>query len=416
METTTLSFKQKVLSYGWCLLGKPANSLPMILSIYTFSFLLVITGINVLVYLFHKDESTVIQLGGLVSKTQHYLSNPSQYNLIFLGDSRTYCAIQPDLVDAAMGTRSYNLARFSHGFPTQYAQVMDILHAIPQGTMVVWSVGHQNFNEPDDIRRTYPIHLGQVPDYLHMGFRISELVDNVTYFNPFTHFFARRGEFRKSIMKAWKEVFLTWDQGQGMASDPTFDERGLAPEEQQKLREEMGYLIGQYQNAQSYAVRVLEERGMITSVVLYKRQGAYHRIELNKEFFRKKQEEALTALGGALTGRDLTQAIDAVGGEAKYLRLFEQILRAFQQRGIQLVVNEFQEAPFTYRSPMYRKAWSDFMKKQIKPLVERYGFEYTSVNFDALEDEHYFDSRHLNNHGIQAFTPMLVERLNKRRL
>ena len=386
----------------------------MTVSVYATSFIAAILGFNLLYYYsFYNDKNHLIYFGDLEAKTQHYLSSPSQYNLIFLGDSRTYCAIQPDLVDAALGSHSYNLSRFSHWFPTQYAQIMDIIEAIPQNTTVVWSVGHQNFSASNVIRRIYPIRVGYVPDFLTMGFTLSDLVDNVTYYHPLTHFFAKRSDFRERVMNVWGEDLLTLEEIQPTASGTSADGSHVSRNERQKLKAKSAYLIRQFQNDYSYAVRVLEEKSRITSVVLYKRQGSYHRIELDREFFRIKQKEKLIELGGTVTGIQLEDAMKTVEGDEKYLHLFERVLGEFKRHGIDLVVNEFQEAPFTYRSPTYRKAWSIFMQTKIKPLVEAYGFQYITVDFENLKDWHYFDYKHLNDRGIRVFTPMLVEQLKQ---
>jgi hypothetical protein len=89
------------------------------------------------------------QLSGaapLPSRVKHYLQDPNAYSVIFLGDSRTYCAIHPELIERYVNTmHGLNLSNFAHWLPTQYSMVRDIVDSIPNDAVVVWSIGHGLF-------------------------------------------------------------------------------------------------------------------------------------------------------------------------------------------------------------------------------------------------------------------------------
>src|ERR1700685_2756878 len=54
---------------------------------------------------------------GISDRVPWYLKHRAEFNLIFLGDSRTYCGVHTGLIDPHLGTRGINLAQFSHWFP-----------------------------------------------------------------------------------------------------------------------------------------------------------------------------------------------------------------------------------------------------------------------------------------------------------
>ncbi len=53
-----------------------------------------------------KTDVAPCSSGSLVQKTNAYDRDRSGFNLIFIGDSRTYCAMHPDLLDPLLGVRS----------------------------------------------------------------------------------------------------------------------------------------------------------------------------------------------------------------------------------------------------------------------------------------------------------------------
>lgn len=93
----------------------------------------------------------------LTDRIAAYLQDPKPYSAIFLGDSRTYCDIHPELLESFVpGMHALNLSNFSNWFPTQLGVVREIANRIPPGTQVIWSIGHQNFSS-SRIPVVYPI-------------------------------------------------------------------------------------------------------------------------------------------------------------------------------------------------------------------------------------------------------------------
>ena len=87
--------------------------------------------------------------GTLLQKMRHFAEHRDEDDVVFVGDSRTYCAMHPDLLDPVLETRSINLARWAHWFPTQYPQFEELVPLVGDDTVVVWSIGHQNFRGTD---------------------------------------------------------------------------------------------------------------------------------------------------------------------------------------------------------------------------------------------------------------------------
>src|SRR5215475_2254762 len=61
-------------------------------------------------------------------RVQHYLQDPHAYSVIFLGDSRTYCGIHPELIERYVNTmHGLNLSSFAHWLPTQWSGTLSSL-------------------------------------------------------------------------------------------------------------------------------------------------------------------------------------------------------------------------------------------------------------------------------------------------
>src|SRR5687768_3481145 len=73
-------------------------------------------------------------LRNVQTKADHYRERAAEFNLIYVGDSRTLCGIDPGVVDSAIGTRSFNLAHWAHWFDTQYPSFTQLVSQIPEST------------------------------------------------------------------------------------------------------------------------------------------------------------------------------------------------------------------------------------------------------------------------------------------
>lgn len=78
-----------------------------------------------------------------------------------------------------------------------------------------------------------------------------------------------------------------------------------------------------------------------------------------------------------------------------------------------LVVNEMEEAPFVYKIEEKLRSFHAFMRDQVQPMVEKYGYPHIWVNCDELDNVDYFGYNHLNSRGVKKHTPMLIKKLRR---
>jgi hypothetical protein len=338
--------------------------------------------------------------GPLDHKLRYYQDHAHEYDVVFIGDSRTYCDIHPDLFDAYRGTHSVNLSRFAHWFPTQYPFVKDLIPQLAPGTSVVWAVGHQNFfpveGETSDV---YPISSGDMLSYLEWGFSWSRVFKHFAEFNPLFRLYVDRGKIRKKLLDLSDKPFWLFTGTRISSPIPN-------------IQETIEALHLRLSNDPGVArVEVLTDEDRITSVVLYKRSGSYYRMELDYEYFRTKQTQLLLEMGGKLSDEAARAwPIPAVPDES-YWKLFVHMLEMFKHAGTRLIVVELEEAPFVYRNLFIREQYRTFMWRTVRPAVESYGFHYIRLPLDQLDDTDYFDFNHLNSRGIEKFTPLLSQAL-----
>lgn len=336
--------------------------------------------------------------GNAAEKIAWYGRHRGAYDLLFVGDSRTYTDIQPDVLDPLLGSRSLNLAVFAHWFPTQYPSFRKLVELVPPGTTVVWSIGHQNFfPSGQGINRNYPLRITDVPAYLRWGFSPADLLPNWRHHDPIAGFFGYGGDIREKLNQARRlEVCDFGGPAAGAQSPPAVPPDIAAP---------IAEMIGRA-NADPAVTRVeITKDGVrATSLVLYKRAGAYFRVELDPGFFRGKQQE--DALARAGRSPDVPREPDPA-----YWNLFVAILETFRRSGVRLVVNEFEEAPYVYRPAELRAGWRAFMREKVAPEVEKRGFAYVRVDFDPIGSDDYFDFNHLNSDGVAKFSPAFASAL-----
>ena len=335
-------------------------------------------------------------------RVAYFEQHSAAYDVVFLGDSKTYCGIHPEFIDPLLGTRSINLSIFSNWFPTQYPLARDVLRAAKPGTTVVWSIGHVNFHAPNGIWRVYPVDFATALKYKLWRVPDNNLWDNVLYYNAWTQPIADRKEWNARL-HAW----LQWQYrpdgrgspgGQPLSGPPAgtvvdpFAAAAAALAEQWR------------QDPRATTAQVVLDGGHTTSVTAFLRGGGYYRIELDHAFFRGKQKA--------------TPLSDERVRDAKPLqpdpgmwRLFVEILTLFKNSQVELVVNELEEAPYTYGHPLERERLRNFMRTQVQPLVEGMGFKYVRADFAQVLDTDYFDYNHLNSSGVQKYAPLLAERL-----
>ena len=97
------------------------TTVPGRLLAYAISVAALLFGANALysAKYFPKLEPNSAGSTNLVNRHAWYAGHRNDYDLVFLGDSRTYCGVHAERIDALLGTNSINLAAFSNWLPTQ---------------------------------------------------------------------------------------------------------------------------------------------------------------------------------------------------------------------------------------------------------------------------------------------------------
>lgn len=331
--------------------------------------------------------------GSLLQKMEAWEQDPARYDLVFIGDSRTYCAMHPDQLDPLLGTRSLNLAHWAHWMPTQLAQFQDLLEVMPEGVTIVWSVGHQNFrsgNRP--IHPSYPIGVSAIPRYLSLGYSLGSMKDNLVFFNPATTVLGWMPQIRQRLDRDLDRAIL--DHGPPASSSPSRPES--LPDLLTRLRGD----------PVTDSIEILSDGGQVTSVEVLKDNGAYERVELDPGYFRARQRENAREVE-----RRLKEKPDRFEATPQDWATFLAILDLCREKDARLIVNEVEEAPYIYLSAERRESWRRFMRETVEREVVSRGIPYVRVDFDLMSDEDYFDFNHLNRDGIRKYSRLLAERL-----
>jgi hypothetical protein len=357
----------------------------------------------------------------LTDRVAAYLEEPEPYSAVFLGDSRTYCDVHPELLEPLVpGLHALNLSNFSNWFPTQLALIREIVQRIPPRTLVVWSIGHGNFSGIGSgtlsVQRVYPIGFLDAARLMwwNYGRAPQGLFDNLSYYQPPLHAFVAARELHGAFEAALKRPIISSDKVVRIAYTSAAH-AGTA----------QGAPGAMQEDKLSAAARALEQRarsdpdvtaatatvdeGRITSIIRYFRRGGYHRTEIDPDYFRAKQN----AMGYKPLSDAEANAYNTLPPGALEWRVFLSILDIFSQRGTRLVVNELEEAGFVYGHPLVRSKWRKMMRDLVQPEIERRGFTYMRTNLDALADDDYFDWNHMNSKGVGKYTIMLAQRLNE---
>ena len=330
--------------------------------------------------------------GSLIQKFKYYKKHHEDYDLIFVGDSRTYCNIQPYFVDQSFGSKSYNLAIFAHWFPTQYPFIRDLLESgTAKNKTVIWSIAVSNFIHAKGypiVQNSYPLKIKDIATYWSIGFPISELFNNTLYYHFLPIHYAleyTRSKSAKIDLSLQKELF----------SKPLDNNKGnLKPNESHipKL---------------PFTDKIQQEvfNNHITSYTTLSTAGSYYRIELDHEFFRKKQREYSSQK--LSTNNNNSNSLAEIDTQIYLYNLFIKILDEFKSHNINLIVNVVEEAPHVYGSKSDLAAHRNFMNNKIRKEVESRGFRFIGVNYDLFKDADYFDYNHMNSVGSTKYSVAL---------
>lgn len=340
-----------------------------------------------------------------------YQANRTAYDVVFIGDSRTYCGIHPEHIDPLLGTNSLNLSTFAFWFPTQFAMIRDLGESL-RGKQIVWTIGHQNFT-PSPIRWAYPISFQVALQLLRTGIGTSGMLDNVMFSHAPLRLFAQRDVVRKGIeARLGIPVRVTPSpESAAPSTGPTAAPMDTKPEYTPSLTQEQLEALGKVarerydQDPTVASISPIYDGGRLTSLALHRKAGGYERVELDYDYFRWQQRRITPA---PIPEDKVHFSFAADPGQ---LRLFDLLLQEFSSHGATLIVNEVEEASFTYQSPAIRAAYRKFMREVIKPRVEKAGFRYVHIDLDRLNDDDFFDYNHLNSKGISKYSVMLSDAL-----
>lgn len=359
------------------------------ISIYLFAILAAVVLISKIfwhgIYLKKEDSR---QYGDLFNKAKYYRSHSDQFDLIFLGDSRTYCAMHPDLIDPLLGTHSFNLSYWSNWFPTQRALLNDIVDDIPKNTHVVWSFGHQNFIN-FHINEIYPFSMSEAVSLIRSGNNLSEIISSQIYFSSWLQFLSVRDKIYEKLMEVMDIQINSSTSKQIYSNLSYLNKQTVSP----KAQDVQNIGITKYWYGDNEIVSV-EHR---------KANGAYLRTELSPEFYRNKQFSYRESI--LQSEKQVFQLSDSEW------QVFVDILTILEKSGLQVTMNVFEEAPHTYVDEDYLHEVRSFIDEKVRQEVESRGFKMIYVDFDQLADEHYFDYNHLNARGVEKYTTLFAEHL-----
>lgn len=323
----------------------------------------------------------------IMSRIAYYKDNTDKYNLIFLGDSRTYCGIHPEVIDPLIGTKSVNLSSFSNWMMTQYQLVKDVIDDIPPNTTVVLSVGYEVF-VPIHVDINYPITIPTAIKYELMGLNPKGLWKNVFYFKPFSYGTLNFGTIHDKIIA-------------DLNLKPSYPASAAAIPEQPAPQAWVNQFERMKTKPNVLAATLDHFEGKPISITAYMQGGGYYRTELDHKFFRGNQKPVPTDENAAIPPLD-----------ERYLKIFADILDLFKEHKINLVINEIEQAPYIYdHSQKVRKKYQNVMDKQVASLVRQRGFPYIRTDLYKLTDSDYFDYNHMNSTGIEKYDPMLARKL-----
>lgn len=353
---------------------------------YLLVIVVVVSAANLLAY----DRWQARERGrlNLLSKRDIYLTAPEDFGVVFFGDSRTFCALHPDLLTEPLGAAGYNLSFWANWLPTQYAYIEDIAPHIPPGTVFVWSLGHVNFTA-GKIRPVYPLGWPRVGSLLSLGFDFADLRENLFAYTPVLWTFGYRDRVMEEINARLDRPVRTTDP-----QTPEIPQRGI-----ERL---ISDLIQRSGGPEKIANTERYHDGVnLASVALYKANGAYLRVETRPEYYRSLQQKTVEE-------RSLTEVSEPFTPDPRYWALFQKSLDVLQRHGVRVVLNEIEEAPHHYPSPAARDAARSFMRGTVRAEADRRGIPYVRADFDRLGDSDYFDYNHLNSVGVAKYTGLIA--------
>lgn len=367
--------------------------------IYGFAIFIAIAALSEAYWrwVYIKPESQQV-FGNLYNKTAFYKREAETFDLVFLGDSRTYCAMHPDVIDPILKTRSFNLSYWSNWFPSQHAMLRDVIDDIPQNTHIVWSIGHQNFKDYQ-INKVYPFTLQDMLPLMGSAYSASELSKVYVDSTSWLQLLSIRETIYQKITGILERPLQTPSLANaGNNSIAAYNTQGAQAPIRTPSESPLYNSV-----TQSWL-----EGSTVVSVEDVKDNGAYLRTELVPQFYRNKQREKRLKL---LSGEAPSDSEFKVS--PTQWSLFIRMLELFESRNIKVTINVFEEAPHMYIDEAFHQSVRDFMLKDVNDEIKKRGFQMIYVDFEQLHDAHYFDYNHLNSQGVMEFTRLFTEQFQQ---
>lgn len=329
-------------------------------------------------FLVRLDAGLPKHVPGLVEKRKMWSQNKERFDLVFIGDSRTYLGIAPTYIEQSSGLKGYNLGFWANWLPTQVALIRDISKDLPKRKIIVWSVSHDTFKKrPGEVNTIYPLGMSNAFSLWQNGFSIRDLSENVLRFFPGLSLFVARDRLRMEMNTL-------------LASNGS-----AAPSVDDTLFKQVAEAGKSTLNA--FAALPVISQNAVTAVDFYTDDGGLVRQELVSEYYRARQLEA---------SRDLAPA-DHFQPDSVYVELFQSTLRWLKEHRIPVIVNEMELAPYHYGHGRSGESFRNFMTS-LRADLEREAVPYIRVAFETYPNKYYFDFTHLNHDGVRAYAKDFV--------
>lgn len=338
------------------------------------------------------------ELRTAIGKADHLKKNADNFDIIFFGDSRTYVGIDPDIVSNITGKRAFNYGSMSHWFQTQYPQLKQMAPYLKNKT-VIWTIGHINFGkstQSKEVNNTFYLTPKDYIEYLLLGYEPDEIFDNLLLFFTRHHFvlFYKDLIQRKFNNILEEKISFKKYEKQFLKDIPLYtDKKGkIAKSVYNKYDDifEMDFTDGK------------EVKDVMCHV--FRKNGQMVFIEINSDYLRGCQKECEGQL----------RVLHAFDADKKYEEIFNRMLKIFKKWNVDLIVNEYWDAPYHYNIQANTRIYRDYMSR-IEEKIKSYGFRYIKTDFSDFTDELYFDYNHLNSVGSEKYSKRLGRVIDKER-
>ena len=337
-------------------------------------------------------------------KVVAYLAQPDAYQVLFVGDSRTFTDIQPRTVSPLIGRPSYNLATFGLWMPVEYLEYQDVFPHVPQGTVVVWSLSHHNF-APVDVQwwipGQYKFSLADAAEYVLDGYPVERVIREYdeSPFSPVDLVVKRRKELTSSFEN------VVWRSNAPAA--PATESTPAASGNADGINVDAARILELLKQDTSLTyVSPTVDAGIITSIETIRTDGGYDRILVDDAYYRR-QQAPLWPVHSNVTECQFNP-------NGVYMRTFGKILDLVSKYQIRMVVNYIEDAPGSWQSDIERQCAKQFMQDKIVPMLTARGIAYMAPDLYPVigfNDDFYFDNSHLTTNGAAIYSKLFASDL-----